>query len=138
MESEDRLPAPGVKFVQEPSNELSVDHDGALIDRPEAISPCRKPAGLPVLPTDWNAAQDELLRLGRPVERVWAIHEEVEHHRKDLRALFPNGLDIDQALHHGRCERVMEALAANLEKADLADAHAVKAEALATSATTSK
>lgn len=32
----------------------------------------------------------------------------------------------------------MEALAANLEKADLADAHAVKAEALATSATTSK
>lgn len=89
VESEDRLPAPGVKFVQEPSNELSVDHDGALIDRPEAISPCRKPAGLPVLPTDWNAAQDELLRLGRPVERVWAIHEEVEHHRKDCGRCSP-------------------------------------------------
>jgi very-short-patch-repair endonuclease len=87
--------------------------------------------GAPVLPTDWTVAETELLRLGRLVERVWAVHENVEHHRQLLKELFPYGLHIDDALHHGRCERVIEALAANLEQAELADAHAVKAEALA-------
>jgi len=87
--------------------------------------------GAPVLPTEWDAAENELLRLGRLVERIWSIHEEVEHHRKSLRALFPYGLDLDEALHHGRCDKVIEALAANLEKVELADANAVKDEALA-------
>lgn len=87
--------------------------------------------GVPPLPSGWSAAESEFLRLGRLVERVWAIHEEVGTRRDVLRTLFPYGLDIDEALHHGRYERVAEALAANLEKAELADAHAVKAEALA-------
>src|SRR5579883_2704822 len=86
--------------------------------------------GAPVLPSEWAAAEAEILRLGRFVEQVWAIHEEVDAHRKTLRALFPYGLDLDEALHHGRCEKVVEALAANLEKAELADAHAITNGAL--------
>ncbi len=87
--------------------------------------------GAPVLPTNWVTAESELLRLGRLVERVWAIHDQVNHQRQILAELFPYGLDLDEALHQGRCERVIEALTANLEQAELADAHAVKAEALA-------
>ncbi len=87
--------------------------------------------GASVLPTDWATAEPELLRLGRLVEQVWAIHEQVSRHRQILMDLFPYGLDLDEALHHGRCERVMEALAANLEQVELADAYAVKDAALA-------
>lgn len=87
--------------------------------------------GAPPLPTDWSEAEGELLRLGRLVERIWALHEQIEAYRQTLKSLFPYGLDLDEALHHGQCGKVIEALAANLEKAELADAHAVKTEAVA-------
>lgn len=87
--------------------------------------------GAPHLPTEWSAAKNELFRLGKLVKRIWDTYQEVDYHRKTLRTLFPYGLDIDEALHHGRCEKVIEALAVNLEKAELTDAHAVKSEALA-------
>lgn len=84
--------------------------------------------GMPPLPAEWRQAENELLRIGQLVERIWAFHEEVDRHRQTLKTLFPYGLDLDEALLHGRCERIIEALAANLEKAELADAHALKFE----------
>lgn len=87
--------------------------------------------GVPPLPSKWSEVEHEVLRLGRLVERVCAIQEEVGSRGDTLRTLFPYGLNIDEALHHGRYQRVAEALAANLEKAELADAQAVKAEATA-------
>ncbi|ABC23321.1 DNA helicase [Rhodospirillum rubrum F11] len=86
---------------------------------------------LPPLPAEGRGAESAVLRLGGLVERVWRLHEEVEPCRDALRLLFPYDLDIDEALYHGRTARLAEALAVNLEKADLADAETVKAEGLA-------
>ncbi len=86
--------------------------------------------GAQPLPAEWSAVESELLRLGGLINRVWAIHEHIAAWREVFSALFPYGLDIDEALLQGRCQRLAEALAANLEKAELVNAHAVKAHAL--------
>lgn len=70
--------------------------------------------------------EDDLFRLGRLVDGIWRVLSDVEHHRVALRKLFPYGIDVDEVLHHGRCQLALEALAANLEKAELADAYALK------------
>jgi very-short-patch-repair endonuclease len=84
----------------------------------------------PVLPVEWQEAETELLRLGRLVEQIWQIHEQLDDYRRTLKALFPYGLDLDEAFHHGKCAKIIEALADNLEKAELVEAHATKARAL--------
>ena len=86
--------------------------------------------GAQSLPAEWSAAENELLRIGRLIERVWAIHEHISTWREIFSALFPYGIDIEEALFLGRHERLVEALTANLEKAELVNAHAVKSQAL--------
>ncbi len=86
--------------------------------------------GVQALPSEWSAVETELLRLGGLIEGVWAIHEHIAAWRELFSALFPYGLDIDEALFRGRCQPLVEALAANLEKAELVNAHAVRAQAL--------
>ncbi|MEI7774408.1 MAG: AAA domain-containing protein, partial [Verrucomicrobiota bacterium] len=82
------------------------------------------------LPSEWLAVETELLRLGGLINRIWAIHEHIAAWHETFSALFPYGLDIDEALLNGRCQRLAEALAANLEKAELVNAHALKAQVL--------
>jgi hypothetical protein len=76
-------------------------------------------ADLPILPSDWEMARGELLRLGRLVERLYEFHDDLDVYRQFIGALFPYGIDADEVLHRGRCERLIEALRANLERADL-------------------
>ena len=76
----------------------------------------------PVLPTEWEQARSELLRLGRLVERLYGLHSDVEVYRQAILALFPYGIDADEVLHHGRCAKILEALNAHLEKAGLTEA----------------
>jgi hypothetical protein len=77
---------------------------------------------MPVLPTEWKQARPELLRLGRLIERVHGLHGDVDVYRQAIRTLFPYGVDADEVLHHGRCAKILEALNAHLEKADLTEA----------------
>jgi very-short-patch-repair endonuclease len=78
--------------------------------------------GLPVLPTAWEQARSDFLRLGRLVERLHGFHSDVDVYRQAIRGLFPYGIDPDEVLHHGRCAKIIEALNAHLEKADLTEA----------------
>lgn len=75
-----------------------------------------------VLPTEWGRARPELLRLGRLVERLHGLHSDVDVYRQAIRTLFPYGIDADEVLHYGRCAKILEALNAHLEKADLTEA----------------
>lgn len=84
--------------------------------------------GSQLLPTEWSEAHDELFRLGLIVERLWKIHNEVEHNRRTLQKLFPYGLNIEEAIYHGRFSKAIEALATNLEKTELANAYAIRAQ----------
>jgi AAA domain len=76
----------------------------------------------PVLPIGWDDARLELLRLGRLVERLHGLHSDVHVYRQAIRTLFPYGIDADEVLHYGRCAKILEALNAHLEKADLTEA----------------
>jgi hypothetical protein len=76
----------------------------------------------PVLPTQWEEARPELLRLGRLVERLHGLHGDVDVYRQAIRTLFPYGIDPDEVLHHGQCAKILYALNAHLEKADLTEA----------------
>lgn len=88
--------------------------------------------GVPALPSEFDAALPELFRLGRPIEALWRFVEEAEARMTALSRLFPYGIDPKEVIHHGRCEKVLEALTANLEKVGLADARAVRASLEAT------
>jgi very-short-patch-repair endonuclease len=76
----------------------------------------------PTLPTEWEEARPELLRLGRLVERLHGLHSDVDMYRQAIRTLFPYGMDADEVLHYGRCAKILQALNAHLEKADLTEA----------------
>ena len=76
----------------------------------------------PALPTEFEQARSELLRLGRLVERLHGLYADVDVYRQAIRTLFPYGIDADEVLHHGRCATILEALNAHLEKADLTEA----------------
>jgi hypothetical protein len=76
----------------------------------------------PVLPTEWEKARPEVLRLGRLVERLHGLHSDVHVYQQAIRTLFPYGIDADEVLHYGRCAKILEALNAHLEKADLTEA----------------
>jgi hypothetical protein len=75
--------------------------------------------GAPSLPSDWQEARAELLRLGRLIERLHGFHRDVDVYRSAIKDLFPYGVDPDQLLIDGDCGHVLVALNANLEKADL-------------------
>jgi very-short-patch-repair endonuclease len=76
----------------------------------------------PPFPAEWDLACGEFLRLGRLVERLCDIHDQIEIPRQLIRALFPYGIDAGAVLQHGCCASLIAALAANLEKAALAGA----------------
>jgi hypothetical protein len=76
----------------------------------------------PVLPAEWEKARPELLRLGRLVDHLHGFHSDVDVYRRAIRKLFPYGVDADEVLHQGRCTKILEALNAHLEKADLTEA----------------
>lgn len=75
--------------------------------------------GAPILPTEWEEARAELLRLGRLIERLHGFHRDVDIYRQEIRDLFPYGVDAEKVLCHGECKSLIEALNANLEKAEL-------------------
>ena len=75
--------------------------------------------GAPSLPSDWQEARAELLRLGRLIERLHGFHRDVDVYRSAIKDLFPYGVDPEQLLIDGDCGHVLVALNANLEKADL-------------------
>jgi hypothetical protein len=76
----------------------------------------------PVLPAERENARPELLRLGRLVDHLHGFHSDVDVYRRAIRKLFPYGVDADEVLHQGRCTKILEALNAHLEKADLTEA----------------
>jgi very-short-patch-repair endonuclease len=76
----------------------------------------------PELAGEWDTAKRELLRVGRIVERLYGLHGDLDVYRAAIRNLFPYGIDADEVLHHGRCEKIIDALTANLEKVELAGA----------------
>jgi len=71
------------------------------------------------LPTEWQEARTELLRLGRLIERLHGFHRDVDLYRQAIKDLFPYGVDPERLLVNGECQHVIDALNANLEKADL-------------------
>lgn len=84
--------------------------------------------GAPGLEQDWDAAENDFHRWGRLVARLIAVLPEIDARRKVLRRMFPYGVDVDDVVYSGRCSLALEALADNLEKAELVDAQATKAE----------
>ena len=76
----------------------------------------------PCLPSEWDVARDELLRLGSLVERLSRLLDRPDLYRDTIRTVFPYGIDADDVLHNGRCEELLHSLDANLEKAELATA----------------
>jgi very-short-patch-repair endonuclease len=86
--------------------------------------------GVPGLPEDPATALSEFFRIGRLIETVRRFADEVEVRAAALSRLFPYGLDPKEALHHGRCGAVLEALSINLERADLVEAQALKERVL--------
>lgn len=82
--------------------------------------------GAPPLPMEWQDARGELLRLGRLIERLHAFHRDVDVYRQAIKDLFPYGIDPERLLLNGECDAVLEALNANLEKADLTAATGLK------------
>ena len=75
--------------------------------------------GAPSLPTEWQEARAELLRLGRLIERLHNFHRDVDVYRRAIKDLFPYGVDPERLLMDGNSGHVLDALNANLEKADL-------------------
>jgi hypothetical protein len=75
--------------------------------------------GAPGLPTEWYEARTELLRLGRLIERLHGFHRDIDVYRQAIKDLFPYGVDPERLLLDGECQHVIDALNANLEKADL-------------------
>jgi very-short-patch-repair endonuclease/transcription elongation GreA/GreB family factor len=75
--------------------------------------------GAPGLPTEWQAARSELLRLGRLIERLHGFHRDVDVYRQAIKDLFPYGVEPESLLVNGECQHVIDALNTNLEKADL-------------------
>ncbi|HZH27413.1 MAG TPA: AAA domain-containing protein [Azospirillaceae bacterium] len=82
--------------------------------------------GLPAIATDWERGRAELLRLGRLIADLIRFASEALATVETLKVLFPYGLDPRTAVQEGDVSAVIEALAANLEKADLAAAAEVK------------
>lgn len=81
---------------------------------------------LPPVPTEWRTGRGELIRLGRLVASLLRFASEASARVAELQRLFPYGLDAMAAIHEGQVSLALQALSANLEKAELADAHAVK------------
>lgn len=84
--------------------------------------------GLPPVPTDWPRGRGELLRLGRLIASLLRFASEAKACVDALQALFPYGLDARAVVYEGDVSRALDALAANLEKAELVDAEAVRQE----------
>src|SRR4029077_2364692 len=87
--------------------------------------------GLPPVPTDWEVGRGELMRLGRLIAALLDLASQAAARVEALRQLFPYGLDAKAAVYEGQADLALQVLAANLEKAELADAHAVRDEVAA-------
>jgi very-short-patch-repair endonuclease len=83
--------------------------------------------GVPALPSDFDAALPELSRLGPLIEALRGFVNEAETRSTTLSLLFPYGIDPKDVIHHGRCEKVLEALTTNLEKVGLAETQGTRA-----------
>jgi hypothetical protein len=84
--------------------------------------------GLPPLPTEWRTGRLELMRLGRLIAALLRFAAEAGERVHELQKLFPYGLDAKAAIYEGQAAFALEALAANLEKTELGEAHAVRKE----------
>lgn len=78
------------------------------------------------LPSDWEQGKSDFLRIGRVVERIFGLHRDIDVYHAEIKALFPYDVDPDEVLHHGRCDKLLEAIEANLEKADMVAARRLK------------
>ncbi len=81
--------------------------------------------GAPTFSTEWDTAAAEFMRMGRLVCRAWQFHQNETEHRRTLKALFPYGVDAEEAVLYGRCASAIDALAANVERAELGSAGAL-------------
>jgi very-short-patch-repair endonuclease/transcription elongation GreA/GreB family factor len=84
--------------------------------------------GLAGLSAEFQAACEELLRLGPLVERAHAFHQEAQQRLTVIGGLFPHGVDARQVVVFGKLEGVREALAANLDRSGGREAQHIKAE----------
>ena len=84
-----------------------------------------KAIGAPTLPTEWQIAHAEFTRMGRVVRLARQLHQSGAEHRRTLEALFPYGIDAEETVLHGNCARAIDALADNVERAELSDARAL-------------
>jgi very-short-patch-repair endonuclease len=82
-------------------------------------------AGLPSLPADWRAGHAEFMRMGRLVAKAHQFYASGADYRRMLEVLFPYGIDINDAVLHGRCAPVIDVLAANMERAESGSARVV-------------
>lgn len=83
---------------------------------------------LPPIPSDWETGRGELMRLGRLVATLLYFATQASARAKELQELFPYGVDAKAAIYEGQLALALEALTINLEKAGLAEAHAVRSE----------
>jgi len=85
-------------------------------------------AGLPTLPIEWDSALARFMRMGRLVRLSRALHQTEAEHRRILEALFPYGIDAVETVLHGKCAGALDALTANVERAEMSDARALVAK----------
>ncbi len=78
------------------------------------------------IPTDWQAGRGELMRVGRLIASLLDFAAAAAGRVSDLQALFPFGLDAKSAIYEGKVSLALDALAANLEKVELANAHKMR------------
>jgi very-short-patch-repair endonuclease len=78
------------------------------------------------LPPEPAVAQGDLIRIGRLIGKLLAVSAESERRKQAILELFPYGIDAHAVLAHGQCDLLRQALMANLEKAELASATALK------------
>ena len=81
---------------------------------------------LPPLPSEWEQASQEFLRIGRLVEGLHEFHLEAEERITVIVALFPYGVDAKRVVHHGEVAIVREALSATVYQAQHTEVHALK------------
>jgi hypothetical protein len=80
------------------------------------------------LPTTWEEGSKEFFRTGRLIAMAVRFSREAQARRAALGKLFPYGVDASHVVHRGDVVKALDAIAANLERAELADAHAVRDE----------
>jgi very-short-patch-repair endonuclease len=82
-------------------------------------------AGLPSPPADRTTGHAQFMRMGRLVGKAHQFYASGADYRRMLEVLFPYGININDAVLHGKCALVIDVLAANVERAESGSARVV-------------